>query len=194
MLRLCLAFRTASVQRKPHLFPIDVTLKHTPGRLYLADRAVKSTAADPCFVCVDNAMACQSAESNAAAVLRSCMTKDRELFQYGRVRFQGLSAALVFRHNQLVFQGVGDATVQTLETSLHHNDVFALLSGISPHENIPAWARAVEKAILDGDVEYVAEEMLLQLRCPTEGSTSVVAKISKFSTGLPEPPRISHAM
>ncbi|AYU83744.1 hypothetical protein, conserved [Leishmania donovani] len=194
MLRLCLALRSASVQRKPHLFRIDLTSKHTPGHLYLADRAVKSTAADPCFVCLDNAMACQTVDSNAAVVLRSCMTKGRELFQYGRMRFQGMSAALVFRHNHLVFQGIGDASVQALEMSLQHKDIFALLGGISQHENIPEWARAVEKAIAEGDVEYVAEEMLLQLRCSTEGCTSVVAKISKFSAGLPEPPSYSHAM
>ncbi|XQJ31847.1 hypothetical protein NXY56_007972 [Leishmania guyanensis] len=192
MLRFCLALRAASVQRKPHLFRIDLTSKHTPGRLYLADRAVKSTAADPCFVCLDNAMACQTVDSNAAVVLRSCTTKDRELFQYGRMRFQGMSRALVFRHNHLVFQGIGDASVQTLEMSLHYNDIFALLGGIGVDENISEWVCAVEKAVAEGDVEYVAEEMLLQLRCTTEGCTSVVAKISKFSTGLPEPPSYSH--
>ncbi|TPP42069.1 hypothetical protein CGC20_28055 [Leishmania donovani] len=170
MLRLCLALRSASVQRKPHLFRIDLTSKHTPGHLYLADRAVKSTAADPCFVCLDNAMACQTVDSNAAVVLRNCMTKGRNS------------------------SSIGDASVQALEMSLQHKDIFALLGGISQHENIPEWARAVEKAIAEGDVEYVAEEMLLQLRCPTEGCTSVVAKISKFSAGLPEPPSYSHAM
>ncbi|KAG5464952.1 hypothetical protein GH5_00408 [Leishmania sp. Ghana 2012 LV757] len=193
MLRFYPALRSASVQRKPHLFHIDLKSKHTPGHLYFADRAVKSTAEEPCFVCLDNAMACQTADSNAAVVLRSCMTKDRALFEYGRVRFQGMNAALVFRHNRLIFQGVGDLSVQTLQMSLHYNDIFALLGGISPHENITEWARTVEKAVTEGDVEYVAEEMLLQLRCATEGCTSIVAKISKFSTGLPEPPSFSHS-
>ncbi|GET93463.1 hypothetical protein, conserved [Leishmania tarentolae] len=194
MLRLCLTLRSATVQRKPHLFPIDPTSKHTPGHLYLADRAVKSTATDPCFVCLDNALSCQTGDSNAAVVLRSYMTKGRELFQYGRMRFQGMSAALVFRHNHLVFQGIGDSSVQTLEMSLQHKDIFALLGGISLHENVPEWARAVEKVIGEGDVEYIAEEMLLQLRCASEGCTAVVAKISKFSAGLPEPPSYSHAI
>ncbi|KAG5490261.1 hypothetical protein JKF63_00381 [Porcisia hertigi] len=195
MLHFSLPLRCASVQRKPHLFPIDPTSKHVSGRLYFADRAVKSTAADPCFVCIDNAMTCQTTDSNAAVVLRSFMTKDRELFQYSRTRFQGMSAVLVFRRNHLVFQGIGDSSVQTFEMSLNHSDIFALLSGIHSHVDVPGWARAVEKALAEGDVEYVAEEMLLQLRGSTEeGCTSVVAKVSKFSTGLPVPPSSSHAV
>jgi hypothetical protein len=194
MFRLCVALRSASAVVKPHLFHIDLSARHLPGRLYFADRAVKSTSSDPNFVCLDNAMACQSPDSNAAVVVRSSTQKDSGILQSGCMRFQGGGAAFVFRRNRLLFQGIGDAAVQTHELSLRHNDIFALVSGMHPRENIDAWVRAVEEALAEGDVEYVAEEMLLQLQCATEGCTSVVARVSKFSTGLPEPPYYSHAL
>ncbi|KPA81385.1 hypothetical protein ABB37_03764 [Leptomonas pyrrhocoris] len=194
MLRLCAALRAASALRQPHLFHIDFSAKHMPGRLYFADRAAKSTSQEPNFVCLDNAMACQSADSNAAVLIRSGAPKDDELLQTGCMRFQGGGAAFVFRHHRLLFQGIGDAAVQTHEVSLHHDDIFALVSGMHRQEDIDAWVRAVETATVEGDVEYVAEEMLLQMRCVTEGCTSVVARVSKFSTGLPEPPCCSQAL
>lgn len=193
MLRLCTALRAATAMRQPLLFRIDFSAKHAPGRLYFADRAVKSTSQEPNFVCLDTAMACQSSDSNAAVVVRSHAPAGQAPFQTGCMRFQGGSAVFVFRRNHLVFQGIGDAAVQTHEVSLRHNDTFALLSGLHPQENIAAWVRAMEKAIAEGDVEYVAEEMLLQLRCASEGCTSVVARVSKFSTGLPVPPHRSHS-
>lgn len=194
MLRLCVALRAASAATQPHLFHIDFAAKHLPGRLYFADRAVKSTSQTPNFVCLDNAMACQSPGANAAVVVRSSALKGHGLLQTGCMRVHGGGAAFVFRRNRLLFQGIGDAAVQTHELSLRHNDIFALVSGMHRRENVDAWVRAVEKAIAEGDVEYVAEEMLLQLRCATEGCTSVVARVSKFSTGLPEPPYCSQAL
>ncbi|KPI85672.1 hypothetical protein ABL78_5252 [Leptomonas seymouri] len=194
MFSSCAALRTASVLAQPHLFHIDFSAKHMPDHLYFADRAVKSTSQEPNFVCLDNAMACKSVGSNAAVVVRSCAPKGQRLFQTGCMRFQGGCAAYVFRCNRLLFQGIGDATVQTHEVSLRHNDIFALVSGMHPQENTEAWVHAVEAALVEGDVEYVAEEMLLQLRCATGGCTSVVARVSKFSAGLPEPPSCSQTL
>lgn len=180
--------------RKPHLFKIDLQSEHTPGHLYFADRAVKSTSAEPSFVCLDNALACQSSDSSVAVVLRNRKLDGAGFCQFACMRQHGLCAAFVFRHNQLILQGIGEQGLLTNELSLRHNDVFAIICGVRPQENVLDIEAAVKQSVRDGDLEYAAEEMLLRLRHSTEESTSIIARVSKFSIGLPKPPACSHLM
>lgn len=169
------------------------------GALFFANRAVKSTCEHPQFVCLPNALVCQSPRSSAAIVLSAEGGEGcAGLPMRARVHLDGACAVGVYRNQRIALQCLGDGATQTHELQLRPNDLFVVLSGVSRDVDIAGLFRATADGLRTHgtDVEYVAEDLILSLpssatRC-SHGFTSVVAEVRTASTpGMPEPPASS---
>jgi len=146
-----------------------------PGAPFFSDRAVKTTGAEPQFLCVDRILSVQSgAGSKATATLvnsSGCSSSLHDLVV--RLRLVGDCAVCVSRNENVVLQCRGTQAEQLHEIAVQENDALAILCNLPPTEEHCAIFRAALRAmtITNKDVEYCAEEMLLSLKHNNYNST-----------------------
>lgn len=198
LLQTSVIVRAAPAISKP-LINLDRLSQHLPGTLCLADRAVKSCSLEPHFICSKHALACQTTDSNVGMLLR-CSLVDRygngtgaSPQLYAHTRLLGNALVSVHRGRHLIFQSQGGSKVQTHEFALRRHDIFSIICGATEEDGVFEALATIEKLLGYCDVEYLAEELLLNLKNDGQGCTSMVARVSESSAGLPQPPA-SYAM
>nr|CCC95554.1 unnamed protein product [Trypanosoma congolense IL3000] len=168
--------------------------------LCFADRAVKMTHATlpGCsFVCTPALLACSCPGASAAVRLSPAGVTRPPLV---RMNLLGQCAISLFRSQELAFHCAGEeGRAQMHELALKQGDVIALLSGSDLERDWGSVQRTL-KSVAYADLEYMAEEMLLELgggaNC-VEGnackgpsnSTCVMTVVQERPSGLlPQPP------
>ncbi|EAN79929.1 uncharacterized protein TEOVI_000184700 [Trypanosoma equiperdum] len=168
--------------------------------LYFADRAVKMTHAAHrgcSFVCTPALLACTCPGTSVAVRLTPLSTGRPPL---ARMELLGQCAVSLFRAQRLAFHCAGEeGRAQMHELTLKRGDVIAVLGGCELDRDWGSVERTL-KSVAHADLEYMAEEMLLELGRGTRrtgggngevvsNSTCVMTVVQDRPSGLlPQPP------
>lgn len=146
--------------------------KNGVNSLFFADRAVKMTnvnIAGSSFTCTPTVLTCK--HLSAAAAVRLVSDK-ADCVPMARVLVFGNCSVSLLRSRRVVFHCTGDVNrEQRHELALKRGDVLTVLSGC---DLLRDWT-SVERtwlSVANEDLEYIAEEMLLELSTSARTTTA----------------------